>query len=81
MMAYGTTCLSRFMTRVMGGCRLRARFAPFIVWGKYQHDREDRIWTKYTGQSGPYGLRDPKIDEKRVLFFCGIDRIATFGEP
>lgn len=26
-------------------------------------------------------LRDPKIDEKRVLFVCGIDRIATFGEP
>ncbi len=39
-----------------------------------------RIWTKYTGQPGPYGLRDPKIDKKRVLFFCGIDRIATFGE-
>ena len=30
---------------------------------------------------GPYGLRDPKIDEKRVLFACRIDRIATFGEP
>ena len=41
----------------------------------------DRIWTKYTGQPGPYGLRDPKIDEKRVLFACRIDRIATFGEP
>jgi hypothetical protein len=26
-------------------------------------------------------LRDPSIDEKRVLFICGIDRIATFGEP
>ena len=41
----------------------------------------DRIWHKYTGQSGHYGLRDPKIDEKRVLFVCGIDGIATFGEP
>ena len=29
----------------------------------------------------PLRLRDPKIDEKRVLFVCGIDRIATFGEP
>ena len=29
----------------------------------------------------PYALRDPKIDEKRVLFVCDIDRIATFGEP
>ena len=25
--------------------------------------------------------RDPKIDEKRVLFVCRIDRIATFGKP
>jgi hypothetical protein len=44
----------------------------------------DQSWKfarKYTGQPGPYALRDPKIDEKRVLFVCGIDRIATFGEP
>ncbi|MDQ2805282.1 MAG: pyridoxamine 5'-phosphate oxidase family protein [Pseudomonadota bacterium] len=41
----------------------------------------DRLWTKYTGKPGPYALRDPSIDEKRVLFICRIDRIATFGEP
>jgi len=41
----------------------------------------DKIWTKYTKQPAPYGLRDPAIDEKRVLFVCRIDRIATFGEP
>jgi PPOX class probable F420-dependent enzyme len=41
----------------------------------------DRIWTKYTGNPPPYGLRDPKIEEKRVLFVCRIDRIATFGKP
>ena len=41
----------------------------------------DRIWTKYTGNEPPYGLRDPSIDEKRVLFVCHIDRIATFGKP
>jgi PPOX class probable F420-dependent enzyme len=41
----------------------------------------DKIWTKYTGNPPPYGLRDPAIDEKRVLFVCGIDRIATFGKP
>jgi hypothetical protein len=44
----------------------------------------DQSWKfarKYTGQPGPYALRDPKIDKKRVLFVCGIDRIATFGEP
>ena len=41
----------------------------------------DRIWSKYTGNEGPYGLRDPAIDEKRVLFECSIDRVATFGKP
>jgi len=41
----------------------------------------DKIWTKYTGNEPPYGLRDPSRDERRVLFICGIDRIATFGRP
>lgn len=41
----------------------------------------DKIWTKYTGNPPPYGLRDPVIDEKRVLFECRIDRLATFGKP
>lgn len=41
----------------------------------------DKIWAKYSGQEPPYGLRDPVIDEKRVLFECRIDRIATFGKP
>jgi general stress protein 26 len=41
----------------------------------------DRMWTRYTGNPPPYGLRDPKIDEKRVLFVCRIDGIATFGRP
>jgi PPOX class probable F420-dependent enzyme len=41
----------------------------------------DKIWQKYTGKEPPYGLRDPSIDEKRVLFVCRIDRIATFGKP
>ena len=40
----------------------------------------DKIWTKYTGNEPPYGLRDPSIAEKRVLFKCRIDRIATFGQ-
>ncbi len=26
-------------------------------------------------------LRDPAIDEKRVLFVCNVDRVATFGKP
>ena len=41
----------------------------------------DKIWTKYTGAEPPYGLRDPEIDERRVLFECPIDKIATFGKP
>ena len=41
----------------------------------------DKIWTKYTGNPPPYGLRDPAIQEKRVLFVCRVDRIATFGKP
>lgn len=48
--------------------------------GEYVTRQLDRIWTKYTGNPPPYGLRDPSIDEKRVLFVCGIDRIATFGK-
>jgi hypothetical protein len=41
----------------------------------------DKIWTKYTGNPPPSGLRDPAIAEKRVLFICNVDRIATFGKP
>ncbi len=41
----------------------------------------DKIWGKYVGQGDHYALRDPVIDEKRVLFECRIDRIATFGKP
>jgi nitroimidazol reductase NimA-like FMN-containing flavoprotein (pyridoxamine 5'-phosphate oxidase superfamily) len=41
----------------------------------------DKIWTKYTGNAPPYGLRDPAIDERRVLFEFSIDSIATFGRP
>ena len=49
--------------------------------GEYVTRQLDRIWTKYTGKRPPYALRDPAIDEKRVLFVCRIDRIATFGRP
>jgi general stress protein 26 len=41
----------------------------------------DRIWTTYTQQPGPYGLRDPEINERRVQFISRIDQIATFGKP
>jgi nitroimidazol reductase NimA-like FMN-containing flavoprotein (pyridoxamine 5'-phosphate oxidase superfamily) len=41
----------------------------------------NRIWRKYVGQGDEYGLRDPSIDERRILFECSIDKIATFGAP
>lgn len=42
----------------------------------------DRIWRKYIPDGGDeYGLRDPSIDERRVLFECRVDKIATFGVP
>jgi hypothetical protein len=41
--------------------------------GEYVTRQLDRIWTKYTGNPPPYGLRDPKIDEKRVLFVWGSE--------
>jgi PPOX class probable F420-dependent enzyme len=41
----------------------------------------DGIWTKYTGNAPPYGLRDPSINERRALFELKVDRVATFGRP
>jgi nitroimidazol reductase NimA-like FMN-containing flavoprotein (pyridoxamine 5'-phosphate oxidase superfamily) len=41
----------------------------------------DAAWTKYAGAEPPYGLRDPSLDERRVLFICRVDRVATFGRP
>lgn len=49
--------------------------------GERATQQVDKIWSKYTGNEPPYGLRDPVIDEKRVLFECRIDRVATFGQP
>ncbi|HEV2927154.1 MAG TPA: pyridoxamine 5'-phosphate oxidase family protein [Propionibacteriaceae bacterium] len=41
----------------------------------------DQAWTKYSGNPPPYGLRDPAMDERRVLFECRVDSVATFGQP
>lgn len=41
----------------------------------------DRIWNKYTGDTGAYALRDPGREERRVLFELSVDSIATFGRP
>jgi len=41
----------------------------------------NKLFTTYTGNPEPYALRDPSIDERRVLFELDVDRSATFGEP
>ena len=41
----------------------------------------DRIWVKYTRNYPPYALRDPSIDERRVLFELDVVKVATFGRP
>jgi PPOX class probable F420-dependent enzyme len=62
-------------------CTVAREMREWEPGGEYVTRQVDRIWTKYTGNPPPYGLRDPAIDEKRVLFFCDVDRIATFGVP
>ena len=49
--------------------------------GKRVTAQLDKIWTKYTKQAPPYGLRDPSRNERRVLFECAVEKIATFGKP
>jgi hypothetical protein len=51
------------------------------VEGQRVTDQLDRIWVKYTGQEPPYALRDPSIDERRVLFELEVVKVATFGRP
>ena len=48
--------------------------------GQRVTEHVNRIWNKYIG-GDEYGLRDPSFDERRVLFECRVDRIATFGRP
>ncbi|NBU97803.1 MAG: PPOX class F420-dependent oxidoreductase, partial [Spirochaetia bacterium] len=40
----------------------------------------NKIAKKYVN-ADVYPLRDPSIDERRVLFICKVDNIATFGQP
>ncbi len=49
--------------------------------GQRVTEQLNRIWRKYVGEGDEYGLRDPSIEERRVLFECKVDRIATFGVP
>jgi PPOX class probable F420-dependent enzyme len=59
----------------------REIFEDDPVEGKRVTEQLDKIWTKYTQAEPPYGLRDPSIDERRVLFECRVERVATFGKP
>lgn len=49
--------------------------------GQWVTDHLNRIWAKYIGEGDEYALRDPSIDERRVLFECRVDKVATFGVP
>ncbi len=49
--------------------------------GKRVTEQLNKIWNKYTGDTGDYALRDPGRDERRVLFELTVDSIATFGQP
>lgn len=49
--------------------------------GAWVTEQLDGIWKKYIGQGDTYGLRDPSINERRVMFVCKVDTIATFGKP
>jgi PPOX class probable F420-dependent enzyme len=49
--------------------------------GQRVTDQLDHIWVKYTGNDPPYGLRDPSINERRVLFEMAVLKVATFGKP
>lgn len=49
--------------------------------GQRVTDQLNRLWKKYMGNDDGYQLRDPSIDEKRVLFECRVDKLATFGKP
>ncbi len=49
--------------------------------GSWVTTQLNRIWKKYIGEGEEYGLRDPSINERRVLFECRVDKIATFGVP
>ena len=49
--------------------------------GRRAGEQVDKIWTKYTGNQPPYGLRDPSINERRILFECPVERVAVFGKP
>ncbi len=40
----------------------------------------NRIYDKYVG-GDTYTLRDPSLEERRVLFVLDVDAVATFGRP
>jgi PPOX class probable F420-dependent enzyme len=51
------------------------------VEGPRVNEQLNRIWRKYMGGDGEYGLRDESMNESRILFELTVDAIATFGTP
>jgi PPOX class probable F420-dependent enzyme len=49
--------------------------------GQRAKEHVDKIWRKYTGDEGEYGLRDPRGHERRILMECRVDKVSTFGKP
>ena len=50
--------------------------------GSRATEQLNRAWRKYNPDAGDtYALRDPSLEERRVLFECRVDKIATFGQP
>ena len=58
-------------------CTVRRELREWDAGGEYVTRQTDKIWTKYTGQPGPYGLRDPKIDENA----CCSSAASTASPP
>ena len=49
--------------------------------GHRASEQVNKIWAKYTGGDGDYGLRDPEKNERRILMECRVDKVSTFGKP
>ena len=74
------------LTTIIAALQTMARLGPEIAEddpteGKRVSDQLNRIWRKYTGDDGEYGLRDASVNESRILFELTVDKIATFGVP
>ena len=65
-------------TQVLGGARGTGSGAR---WRTGDAGSSTRSGRSTPGTRRPMACAIPPIDEKRVLFVCNVDRIATFGKP